>query len=630
LKPILHNIFGIINKHGWITFLTLALLATLTSTLGFTQDAGAFHPIMIAKGLVQSFADLPSDENFFLIFGKLLWMLAFMSAAVSVFLKEWSYKQLISYIQSNPHVAVIGICDIEHNYVEDLDKEETLIYNCNNDRAAMLSKENGFVVQNTNLSKIVQDLYIENIKIAIINTGKDRDDINTAFNLIEKYLTQSCTHKLRLIVRIENRELDSLFRTNSIFDSDAYTDSKIEIKTYSFYEECASKLFQDHFIDGPTREYIDSQKPYSIVIHGDGELAQKIVYEAAKIAHLPNQNQFTIHLVAENADALKDDIIKTHTGIELIETLNLETHNLNYNDMNFYTDTIWHKPNITNTIICFDNEDINLEIAAALQAKTYLRTPELKTKILFGVFNQGAITKTIDTDTNYYKNFIPFGNSDDILTRENIFDDTNNLLAKFINYTYTGFTNDGAYDSQKLLNGNREDVLKAWFPLEYTKQLSSLAQAKHIKIKLKALGTVATKSLLTSKELLEENRKVLSQQLDCDYEGTHSFPEDFDSTFFDKLTRMEHNRWSAYHYLNGWEYKQYLVGKELKMQMHTMKYHNCLIPLQDFPSTQFSEDEKIQEKTTLEYLMWDIYSFMYLPNYLAEAGYVLEKVTNYE
>ena len=625
MKPFLHNIFGIINKHGWITFLTLALLATLISTIGFAQDAGGFHPFMIAQGLVQSFADLPSDENFYMIFGKLLWMLAFMSAAISLFLKDWSYKQLISYIEDNPHTAVIGICDLEHNYIEDLDKQQTVIYNFNNDRAAMLSKENGFAVQNADLSKIVQDLHVKNIQTAIINTGKDRDDINTAFNLIEKYLTQECTHKLRLIVRIESRELDSLFRTNSIFDTEAYTNSKIEIKTYSFYEECASKIFQDHFIDGSTREYMDSQKPYAIVIHGDGELAKKIVYEAAKIAHLPNQNQFTIHLVAEDADELKDDIIKTHTSIESIETLNIETHNLSYHNMNFYTDKIWHKPNITNTIICFDNEDINLEITAALQAKTYLRTPELKTKILFGVFNQGAIAKTIDSDSKNYKNFVPFGDSDDILTRENIFDDTNNLLAKFINYTYSGFTNNGAYNSQKLLNGNIEDVLKAWFPLEYTKQLSSLAQARHIKMKLKALDVVATKSPLTSKELLEQNRKILNQQLDFNYEGTYSYPKDFENTLFDRLTRMEHNRWSAYHYLNGWEYKHFLVGDELKVKMHTMKYHNCLIPLQDFPSTQFSEDEKIQEKTTLEYLMWDIYSFMYIPNYLAEAGYILEK-----
>lgn len=627
MKHLLHSFFGKIHKHGWLTFFILASLAIILDTLGFVQDAKKFELIMVAKAIVQSFADLPTDENFFLVFGKLLWILAFMSAAVSLFLKEWSYKQLISSITEHKHTAIIGITDFEYNYINSLEKKSTIVYNINKHFSGASLKENDFAVKEISMSTILDNLKVKNIQTCVINIGKDRDNINTAFEIISHYLSSKYTNQIRLIVRIENRELTSLFRSNAIFKSENYAVSKIEIKTYSFFEECASDLFNDNFIDGEDDSIMNSKDEYSIIIAGDGELAKKIVYEAAKIAHLPNENILNIYLLSSKADMLLESLIKEYSSVQS-PTLKIHTKLLSYENSAYFSDDIWKTKNLTNAIICYDNEDVNLEITAALQSRTFLRIKELQTKILFGVFNQGSIAKTIAEDTLQYKNFIPFGSSEIILTKENIFDDTNNLIAKFINYAYHGLTDNGTYNPSKRLDIHLEDINTKWFEATHSDQLSSLAQAKHINMKLKALGLSATKSELSTQELVSTNRKLIENKLAINYKGNYAFPNNFDDTLFDKMIRMEHNRWNAYHFLNGWEYKHYLNEKPLKNQMKEIKLHNCLLPMEEFRITQFVQEDSKREEELIKLIEWDIYSFMYIPNYLGEARYILKEVLN--
>ena len=45
-------------------------------------------------------------------------------------------------------------------------------------------------------------------------------------------------------------------------------------------------------------------------------------------------------------------------------------------------------------------------------------------------------------------------------------------------------------------------------------------------------------------------------------------------TLFEKLIDCEHERWNAFHYINGWEYNE----KKNKCK----KLHNCLKPIRDF------------------------------------------------
>ncbi|MCK5538666.1 MAG: hypothetical protein KAI79_17715, partial [Bacteroidales bacterium] len=64
--------------------------------------------------------------------------------------------------------------------------------------------------------------------------------------------------------------------------------------------------------------------------------------------------------------------------------------------------------------------------------------------------------------------------------------------------------------------------------------------------------------------------------------------------------------------------------KPLKNEKKDQKLHNCLIPILDFPRyipSCFKDNEELSEL-----IEWDIYSFMYIPNYLAEARYKLRSL----
>ena len=68
-----------------------------------------------------------------------------------------------------------------------------------------------------------------------------------------------------------------------------------------------------------------------------------------------------------------------------------------------------------------------------------------------------------------------------------------------------------------------------------------------------------------------------------------------------KLMKSEHERWNAYHYLNGWTY-----GTKNKEQ----KVHNCLTNMESF--------NDVARRITIIY---DLYSVLYIPSYLSSIGY---------
>ncbi|MFP4487128.1 MAG: RyR domain-containing protein, partial [Campylobacterales bacterium] len=175
-----------------------------------------------------------------------------------------------------------------------------------------------------------------------------------------------------------------------------------------------------------------------------------------------------------------------------------------------------------------------------------------------------------------------------------------------------------------------DKVNKKWFnTAKHSDKLSNISQAKHIDIKLKALGFEKKKSdiadkktlLVKNQELFDETMNHLLGESGTSYNELHEAsielgnfwngksyevkynPKEY-KTLFEKLIRCEHERWNSFHYLNGWEYAD--------VKDKSKKLHNCLKPIEEFkePELQIT-------------ILYDAYSILYLPNYLANAGYEL-------
>lgn len=216
-------------------------------------------------------------------------------------------------------------------------------------------------------------------------------------------------------------------------------------------------------------------------------------------------------------------------------------------------------------------------------------------------------------------------------------DEKNYSIAKLI---HNGYGDEFKRENLSLIES---DLNTKWFKIDkYSDRLSNIAQTKHLNIKLQALGLTKEKSSDCKQTILNNNIKIFDEVLDKllqddykkikvsslkeFYEKIHKaslefnnfyknpresykviyFPKEF-QTIFEKLIESEHERWNAYHYINGWEY----IDAEKKDK--DKKLHHCL--------KQISKFDKDYLKMTF---LYDVYSILYIPNYLANAGFEIK------
>lgn len=106
--------------------------------------------------------------------------------------------------------------------------------------------------------------------------------------------------------------------------------------------------------------------------------------------------------------------------------------------------------------------------------------------------------------------------------------------------------------------------MEPWEELSLFKKNSNRMQAEHISIKLRAIGWKNENDFTGYQEFLDKNPKIVQ-----------------------KLAKIEHSRWNAFHYVNGWDYA--------KKRDDSKKLHNCLV---DFG--KLSKDEQKKDKDALE------------------------------
>ena len=241
------------------------------------------------------------------------------------------------------------------------------------------------------------------------------------------------------------------------------------------------------------------------------------------MGQLPNENKLTIYCLDKNPKKFQQKVELNYTEINSISNIEIKYIKFDIDSKLSYMKDFWYDMNLTNIFVCYENEETNLEIAANLSNITYLKEiekKELKTNIILAIFNEYNISNCIKTNQNSFKNFFTFGLTRDICTKEYLIDEIRDIRAKATNEIY---------------NKNAEPKYqKSWEERSYFEKESNRASADHIKIKQKYLN-------IDNSDLGKE-----------------------------KLARCEHNRWNAFHYLNGWKYSE----KEDKI----IKLHDCLVP----------------------------------------------------
>jgi len=102
--------------------------------------------------------------------------------------------------------------------------------------------------------------------------------------------------------------------------------------------------------------------------------------------------------------------------------------------------------------------------------------------------------------------------------------------------------------------------MESWEELSLFKKNSNRMQAEHINIKLRGIGWSDTKNFLGYKEFLDKNPNIVQ-----------------------KWARVEHLRWNAFHYANGWDFS--------KDRDDSKKLHHCLVSFEKLTKEEQIKDE---------------------------------------
>ena len=468
----------------------------------------------------------------------------------------------------------------------------------------------------------------------LISTGNDRTNIDIASTIQLVYEEYEKIEASTVYIHLENQNYESMYK-QKILSKDK--DLKIEFKPYSFFDDVARNLCMVHTVLG---NYLyrekSSEDAYNMIIVGDGKLAERVIYHLAMLVHLPNKNVFNITCICKDAKSFVSKIEATFMNINNIDCINLIPLSLDVNTSDFYTHKAWSMHNLTNVILCDDDENINLENAVNLYDKVYLQKVKqinFKTKVLIAMFHNLKLGNSINENTEEFRNFYTFGDIESICTREHIIDEKHEELAQLIHKGYGDeyhiAKNNIFEDYISSDSTMKKDIFDIWQSTLYSDRESSISQALHIDTKLLALGLMKEKEKKIDKHLLlDENTNVFkpfwgdlsvtekevlefSKQFELFYKNCE-INEDIihyvyeklmkDTSLLAKLMKSEHERWNAYHYLNGWEYS--------KIKDKSIKRHNCLT------DTELFDD--VKRRITVIY---DLYSVVYLPSYLASTGY---------
>jgi len=299
------------------------------------------------------------------------------------------------------------------------------------------------------------------------------------------------------------------------------------------------------------------------------------------------------------------------------------------NTPEFYACEVWKEKNLTNIIVCYDNENDNLECTTNLHEKVYLsqaNNDEMKVKVLFAVFNLMALSKSIDDNDKEFKQFFTFADAKVICSAKHLIDEKQETIAKLIHFGYAE-----VYKSDQLIDitVDSDKINKKWHNrTKLSDRESNRSQALHINTKLMSMGLCKVEDSSSEKKiLLDLNRNMMKQFRDafmiCDDNAItdlssklySSDPQDQaklikffhdvmnSDDMYSKLIKAEHERWNTYHFLNGWTFTDHATNKLSKL-------HHCLVPLEQF--TDFDRQQTI---------IYDLYATLYIPNYLASAGY---------
>jgi hypothetical protein len=342
-------------------------------------------------------------------------------------------------------------------------------------------------------------------------------------------------------VLFRDPKLSDLFADASLFPAgqadsprDAGNEYRVKFRNLDLHDTAARQALRKYPLDfQPIRK--DDDLTVRLVVAGFGAMGRCLVRHAARIGHFANESThhrpLKITIIDRNVQsklsAFKaqyqhfDKICDVHyhdadpEGDGFIHELDLLSR-----------DDVGKKKELTTYVVCLEHNEQsadseNLRIGVPLSRLTKERPAQtliyLSSRNGFGtLFSDGARGAGLSSRLH------AFGMLEDIYTWETLLDESEDSVARVLHEKYRS-------DQQK--HGATDDANPDWDRLPENLRDSNRQAADHIPVKLRALGY--------HDEPLQPNKESIQRFTD---EGVFL------------LSQMEHARWCAERWLDGWDY----------------------------------------------------------------------------
>jgi voltage-gated potassium channel Kch len=562
---LLNSLFLKVQKNRTLAFLIAASLSWLVSVYAFSFDG--FQKWDIVEGLVLFFADMPDGDNGWIITGKLLWMITLAAAIVFVALKDFLYQLTIKSIANSleKHIVVCGNnnldiskrfgvdvdSQISEDQVEEMQQFNSLLSNTINlkqhaivisdsgmtdEALSQYSSQGIYFVNADNSPETWNKAGIETCDFVIVSDESDSKNIAVA-NRINEYLKKE--NKVKIYTNVED------YITMSV------ASNKDNISFFNNSLTATRKLFQSKCLTTGVNTFDKNKEQVHLLVIGFGNYGQSVALEAIKLGHFYNGNSLKITIVDQSKTAF--DAFKKYYNYESIAALELEFVLMNVESKDF-DQRILDNFDATYVAICLSDDNTTQLILQDMAAKLHQNESLDGKHIPFAV----RIKEDDDLRCNY--------ESIDILK----FEQTTIKDIKGVDL------NDKAQDLHEMYGG-------IWEGLSFHEKDKNYAPADHEIIK-----TAVIKKLIQEYGQ-EEVKEAVSLQEQKDKQGKQDKHYKFNelSDMQQKMIDMEHRRWNAYHYINGWK------SKDIYDKKPEHKLHPCLINTSDLENLTKAKDLKI-------------------------------------
>lgn len=514
---------------------------------------------------------------------------AIMAAIIStltimiLFFKEYIYRQHSTYIANKGgHIVLCGIGENNRYFIdnllncEDTRKIPNIIVLESNKENPLLKKyekkENiAIIIGDAKSKENLDRVGFRNCKYVIISTGNDIVNLSILSQIRIKEEEKSNEKKIysKIYVHVSRRESEIYFDEEKLLEKDAASATHF----YNYNELSARRLFTElSLVEG--LDTVNNDDVVHLMIIGFGDMGQEVALQAALQGHFYNKKRIRITVVDNNENTF-ESFRAIHWNIDKV--CYFQTKLCNINSQKFYEWYFRQNNKPTYVVFALGKDKLTFSSLSILihrlkQKNRLVNIPIPNIAVRFKQNVNGKIKKSYEDMLEPLK-FKIFGQSSLISTEKFVTEHEIDIYAKKINEDY-----------RKANASNGNPTKPSWEELNNFTKDSNRATADHFNnIKKDVLRRLNI-------PIVDKNK-------------FHNPSDEIIKKYYD-LIDMEHRRWNAFHFLNGWEHRIFTKEEGINKEPD-LKLHGCLID-----TNRLKEFAISLEKSAYEYYQYDLETYI--------------------